>query len=120
MLDFLLTWRAIFLLPVMKNINGAIKKMKTVTLNIEDSINDKFMWLLNQFAFSGIKIVDQSEYSSDEKHLISLDHTIESISNNRYNFQDLVGRLQWTGDAVCEQKRLRDDQVVELHIMFTN
>ena len=27
----------------------------------------------------------------------------------RYDFSDLAGRLQWTGDAVEEQRRLRDE-----------
>jgi len=35
--------------------------------------------------------------------------TTEIESNNRYYFQDLLGQLQWTGDAVGEQKKLRDE-----------
>lgn len=27
----------------------------------------------------------------------------------RYNFSDLAGRLQWKGDAVQEQRNLRDE-----------
>jgi hypothetical protein len=27
----------------------------------------------------------------------------------RYDFSDLAGRLQWQGDAVAEQRRLRDE-----------
>ena len=27
----------------------------------------------------------------------------------RYDFSDLVGKLQWDGDAVKEQRRLRDE-----------
>jgi len=28
---------------------------------------------------------------------------------NRYDFNDLAGRLNWKGDAVLEQRRLRDE-----------
>jgi hypothetical protein len=27
----------------------------------------------------------------------------------RYDFSDVAGRLQWAGDAVAEQRRLRDE-----------
>ena len=27
----------------------------------------------------------------------------------KYDFSDLVGRLEWNGDAVKEQRRLRDE-----------
>lgn len=27
----------------------------------------------------------------------------------RYDFSDLAGRLEWSGDAVAEQRRLRDE-----------
>lgn len=67
--------------------------MKTITLQIDDSVNDKFMWLVNQFASSGIRIVDKPEYISDDKYLKSLSDTMEITPNNRYNFQDLIGRL---------------------------
>jgi hypothetical protein len=28
---------------------------------------------------------------------------------NKYNFSDLVGKLEWKGDAVAEQRKLRDE-----------
>ena len=28
---------------------------------------------------------------------------------NRYDYSDLAGRLQWRGDAVAEQRRLRNE-----------
>ena len=37
--------------------------------------------------------------------------TINSANESpkpRYDFSDLVGRLQWQGDALVEQRRLRD------------
>lgn len=30
-------------------------------------------------------------------------------SGKRYDYSDLTGRLQWRGDAVAEQRRLRDE-----------
>jgi hypothetical protein len=30
-------------------------------------------------------------------------------NGNKYNFADVVGRLQWKGDALREQRRLRDE-----------
>ena len=27
----------------------------------------------------------------------------------KYDFSDIIGKLQWTGDAVAEQRRLRDE-----------
>jgi hypothetical protein len=34
-----------------------------------------------------------------------------NVSNfvNRYDFSDLVGKLTWQGDALSEQRRLRDE-----------
>jgi len=30
-------------------------------------------------------------------------------NGQRYDFSDLTGRLQWSGDALAEQRRLRDE-----------
>jgi hypothetical protein len=30
-------------------------------------------------------------------------------SKKKYHFSDLAGRLQWNGDAVTEQRKLRDE-----------
>jgi len=34
---------------------------------------------------------------------------IEIEKKRKYDFSDLVGKLQWKGDAVAEQRRLRDE-----------
>lgn len=58
-----------------------------------------------------------------EKNMISLeiprefgDYTfrvvmipIEIEEKRKYDFADLVGKLKWKGDAVAEQRRLRDE-----------
>ena len=57
--------------------------MKTVTLKIDDSINDKFLWLLEHFSANEIKILEQSEYVSDDDYLKSIDGMVQSIHEAR-------------------------------------
>jgi hypothetical protein len=57
--------------------------MKTVTLKIEDSISDKFLWLLNHFSKNEIQILEQSDYVSDDEYLRSIDGMVESIKEAR-------------------------------------
>lgn len=57
--------------------------MKTVTLKIDDSINDKFLWLLEHFSANEIKILEQSEYVSDDDYLRSIDGMVQSIQEAR-------------------------------------
>lgn len=33
----------------------------------------------------------------------------DSASKSRYDFSDLTGKLDWKGDAVQEQRKLRDE-----------
>nr|VFK31287.1 MAG: hypothetical protein BECKMB1821G_GA0114241_10815 [Candidatus Kentron sp. MB] len=57
--------------------------MKTVTLRIDDSINDKFFWLLGHFSPNEIKVLDEWEYSSDDEYLRSITGMVESIKEER-------------------------------------
>lgn len=57
--------------------------MKTVTLKIDDSINDKFLWLLEHFSANEIKILEQSEYINDDDYLRSIDGMVQSIQEAR-------------------------------------
>jgi hypothetical protein len=34
---------------------------------------------------------------------------VEQSAPQKYDFSDIAGRLQWQGDAVAEQRRLRDE-----------
>jgi hypothetical protein len=36
--------------------------MRTITLQIDDSVSDKFLWLLDHFSKDEIKILDESDY----------------------------------------------------------
>ena len=53
--------------------------MQTVTLKIEDSISDKFLWLLNHFNKNEVSILDKDEYLSDDEYLRSINGMEESI-----------------------------------------
>ena len=57
--------------------------MQTVTLKLEDSISDKFLWLLSHFDKQEISIIDKDEYISDDKYLRSIDGMVESILEAR-------------------------------------
>ena len=57
--------------------------MKTVTLRIDDSINDKFLGLLKNFSSNEIKILYQSEYISDDDYLKSINGMVQSINEAR-------------------------------------
>ena len=43
--------------------------MQTITLKIDDSINEKCFWLLNHFSKNEIKLLEQSKYISDDDYL---------------------------------------------------
>jgi len=53
--------------------------MQTITLKLEDSISDKFLWLLNHFSQKEIEILDKTTYQSDDDYLRSIKGMEESI-----------------------------------------
>ena len=57
--------------------------MQTLTLKIEDSISDKFLWLLNHFSQNEVKILEHSKYTSDDEYLRSIEGMVESIKKAR-------------------------------------
>ena len=57
--------------------------MKTVTLKIDDSIDEKFYWLLKHFNKSEISILEQDEYVSDDEYLRSINGMVDSIKSAR-------------------------------------
>jgi len=57
--------------------------MQTVTLKIDDNIDEKFFWLLNHFSKNEIKILEQYEYINDDTHLRKIDGMVESIKEAR-------------------------------------
>ncbi|WP_089724989.1 hypothetical protein [Candidatus Thiosymbion oneisti] len=57
--------------------------MKTVTLVIDDSIDEKFFWLLKHFSENEVKILEQFEYLNDDEYLRSVNGMVESIKKAR-------------------------------------
>ena len=53
--------------------------MQTVTLKINNSINEKFFWLLSLFSKTEIKILEQYKYTSDDDYLREIDGMVASI-----------------------------------------
>lgn len=58
-------------------------KMKTITLKIDDRINDVFMSLLKDFSDNELRILEESEYISDDDYLRSIGGMVESIKEAR-------------------------------------
>lgn len=46
-------------------------------------------------------------FSKHMKVIVMIDD--EAVERQTYDFSDLEGRLQWRGDALSEQRRLRDE-----------
>ena len=42
--------------------------MRTITLQIDDSVSDKFLWLLDRFSRDEIKILDRSELNNNNNN----------------------------------------------------
>jgi hypothetical protein len=57
--------------------------MKTLTLKVDDSVSDKFLWLLQHFAQNEVSIVDAGEFLSDDEYLRSVESMVESIKSER-------------------------------------
>ena len=72
--------------------------MKTITLKIEDNVNEKFIWLLNHFSKNEIQILEETEYISDDEYLKSLKGMEESIlkaSNESIKNYVTIDKLDW-------------------------
>jgi hypothetical protein len=57
--------------------------MKTITLKIDNSIYEKFFWLLGHFSRNEIQILEQSDCISDDEYLRSQEGMVQSIKNAR-------------------------------------
>ncbi|MCK5522046.1 MAG: hypothetical protein KAI83_02830 [Thiomargarita sp.] len=72
--------------------------MQTITLKIDDSINEKFFWLLNHFSKNEIKILEQSEYMTDDDYLRTIDGMVQSIKEARNEPIErgiMLDKLEW-------------------------
>ena len=57
--------------------------MRTITLKVDDSVSDKFLWLLDRFSKDEIKILDQSDYVSDDEYLRGIEGIVQSVKAAR-------------------------------------
>lgn len=57
--------------------------MKRITLKVEDSVNEKFIWLLKHFSPGEISIVEIDEYLSDDDYLRNQEGMVESTKEAR-------------------------------------
>jgi len=57
--------------------------MQTVTLQVQDGIYDKFLWLINNFSKQDVKVLDQSKYILDDDYIRSIDGMVQSIQEAR-------------------------------------
>ena len=72
--------------------------MQTITLKLEDSISDKFLWLLNHFSQNEVEILDKTTYQSDDEYLKSINGMEESIikaSNESIDTYITRDELEW-------------------------
>lgn len=69
--------------------------MKEITLRIKDGYYTAFLHFMQTLAYVEVQEKDSVE--------------IEQSPMPKYNFSDLVGQLEWQGDAVAEQRRLRNE-----------
>jgi len=72
--------------------------MQTITLKLEDTISDKFLWLLNHFSQDEIEILDKTIYQSDNEYLRSIKGMEKSIlqaSNEAIENYVTADKLDW-------------------------
>ena len=70
--------------------------MKQLVLKIDDNRYALFLQFLKTLNY--VQVVQHTQTTQIGKE-----------PKQRYDFSDLVGRLEWKGDAVAEQRRLRDE-----------
>ncbi len=72
--------------------------MQTVTLQINDAVYEKFSWLLNHFSRQEIQIIDQSEDTTDDVYLRSIEGMEESLLEARAESKEngvTLENLEW-------------------------
>ena len=56
-----------------------------------------------------ISLPEQYANSDLEVIILPISDTITQKNAKQYDFSELVGKLDWQGDALAEQKKLRDE-----------
>jgi hypothetical protein len=70
--------------------------MKQIVLNIDESRYTLFLQFLKTLQY--VQVVNAEKVAPNGK-----------ATKPNYDFSDLAGKLEWKGDAVAEQRRLRDE-----------
>lgn len=72
--------------------------MHTITIKIEESVSEKFMWLLEHFSKDELEIVDRTVYQSDDEYLRSIEGMEQSIidaANEPIEYYVTADKLEW-------------------------
>ena len=72
--------------------------MQTVTLRIEDSISEKFLWFLNHFSKNEVEILERTTYQTDDDYLRTIKGMEQSIieaSNEPIENYVTSDKLDW-------------------------
>ena len=72
--------------------------MRTLTLAIDDRVEDKFLWLLGHFSRDEIKILEWFDHMSDDDYLRSIEGMVDSIQQARNEPASKgidLDRLEW-------------------------
>jgi|GEM_PF-239521 len=78
--------------------NFVVNLCGTITLKIDDSISDKFLWLLDHFSKDEVKILEQSSYVSDDEYLRGIEGMVQSIQEARSESIDqglTLDKIDW-------------------------
>ena len=59
------------------------RNIKTITIKIDDGINEQFINLLKHFSEDELRILEESEYVCDDEYLRSIEGMVESIKEAR-------------------------------------
>ncbi len=72
--------------------------MKTVTLKIDESVDEQFSLFLAHFSSSEIQILEQSEYMIDDAYLRSINGMVQSLHDAKREPLEkgvTLDRLEW-------------------------
>ncbi len=72
--------------------------MRTVTLKIDESVDEQFSLFLAHFSSSEIQILKKSEYMSDDKYLRSINGMVQSLHDAKREPLEkgvTLDRLEW-------------------------
>jgi hypothetical protein len=56
-----------------------------------------------------IKIPQYEKFKFKHVKVVLMAETANKTDNKKYNFNDLLGKLEWHGDAVSAQRELRNE-----------